>query len=203
METTWGFLKQQPRRRTEYGYLTLATFAGTGLAFVCLVDHFVPGVDFATGVYAGLVSLAGIGGCGWIVRSGDSQRRKDLTDAAKQICDRLDAVARLATAVDDVATVVVATHDRVASPTVSTSRGVASTPCRGAGHMYLGGRQADTVNLRSKVDAPTNPSLAALEKAREAGIEEGFDIGIKTKLADLGVPTLPKSRPRPRLTGDS
>ncbi|MFI7434190.1 hypothetical protein [Micromonospora haikouensis] len=66
-----------------------------------------------------------------------------------------------------------------------------------------GGGEGDTVGiLPPTADAATMPTLDAVRKAREDGVEEGFDIGLKVRLVDMGVVPLERRR-RSRLTGDS
>ncbi|MEU4595361.1 hypothetical protein [Micromonospora aurantiaca (nom. illeg.)] len=80
-------------------------------------------------------------------------------------------------------------------------------PARGCRHVYVSqAAQVDTVRIRqASVDAATDPAgVSPLQRAHEAGVEKGFDIGVRTQLAEMGVPSLPPQRPRvPRLTGDS
>ncbi|MEV4842215.1 hypothetical protein AB0K20_03175 [Micromonospora matsumotoense] len=163
------------RARTELGYLILGTVAATAAAFLFTADH-TTGIDAAEGTYPLLASLVCVGGCGWLVRSGDARRRRDLTAGLAELTDRLDALA------------------------ASRTR---STTCR-AGMYVSRASQGDTVGIRTiaTVDAGTDPAGATIQRAREDGIEQGFEIGYRAQLAERGIPLLPTARRR-RLTGDS
>lgn len=64
-----------------------------------------------------------------------------------------------------------------------------------ARRQYVSGAQGETIGFRKggTVDDPTDPSGATLQRAREDGIEQGFEIGYTAQLAERGV----------RLIGDS
>ncbi|MGW5556823.1 hypothetical protein ACWER9_06325 [Micromonospora sp. NPDC003944] len=191
MENTWGpQATDPPRRHTEYGYLIVGVAAIGITVTLYLVDHLAD-VSVPTGTYPILASLAGLGGVGWIVRSSDAQRHDER---ARQ--DMLDQ--RLAAAEALLATLV-------------QQRDVGIHPARPAarhipgGHMYVAGSQGDTIGFRrgSSVDGPTDPSGATLQRAREDGIEQGFEIGYTAQLAERGVTPLRQRARRSRLMGDS
>lgn len=189
MDNTWGPQAEPPRRHTEYGYLILGVVAIVITVTLYLVDHLAR-VDIPIGTYPILASLAGLGGCGWIVRSSDAQRQ-DTHARTEELSQRLAVVEKL-----------LATLAEQRDPGI---RPVRLASCRPSGHMYVSGSQGETVGFRkgASVDGPTDPSGATLQRAREDGIEQGFEIGYTAQLAERGVtPLLPRAQ-RSRLTGDS
>ncbi|MFE7869782.1 hypothetical protein ACFUYE_05455 [Micromonospora humida] len=163
------------RARTELGYLILGTVAATTAALVFIADH-TTGADAVEGTYPLLASLVCVGGCGWLVRSGDARRRRDLNAGLDQLTGRLDALA------------------------ASRTR---STTCR-AGMYVSRASQGDTVGIRTMatVDDRTDPAGVTIQQAREEALEQGFEIGYRAREAERGVTLLPTARRR-RLTGDS
>lgn len=184
MDGNAGIDVRQPRARTrtEYGYLTLGSSTTAAIAVLCIIDHTT--IDVEVGLYALLVVLACIGGSGWLVRSGDAQRRRDLTVG----------LVELRTAQDELASLLADLVRQRPRP--------ATTSCR-AGMYVSQASQGDTVGMRiPSVDTQTDPAGVTIQRAREDGIEQGFEIGYRAQLAELGIPLLPTAR-RPRLTGDS
>ncbi|MEV0809705.1 hypothetical protein [Micromonospora sp. NPDC050200] len=150
------------------------------------------GVALATGMYAILAAGIVIGGCGWAITwmVGQAERRVrgEAADERRKILDRL---TELTSAMEQL-----------------SSRGGArpgpASPCRAGGHTYASqASQPAPAGIRqTSVDAATGPSGVRLQRAREDGIEQGFEIGYRAQLAERGVTPLPRPR-RPRLTGDS
>ncbi|MET7949192.1 hypothetical protein [Micromonospora sp. NPDC005324] len=183
MENTGGpRATDPPRRHTEYGYLILGVAAIVLATTLFLVDHLTP-VIIPFGTYPLLANLFGAGICGWVVRSSDLQRQ----DLAQRLARVEAALAALAEQRD--------VGIRQARPVATHRPG---------GHMYVSGAQGETIGFRrGTVDAPTDPSGATLQRAREDGIEQGFEIGYTAQLAERGVTPLLHRARRSRLMGDS
>ncbi|MGC4770820.1 hypothetical protein ACLQ25_17830 [Micromonospora sp. DT44] len=139
------------------------------------------------------------------MRSGDAQRARAL-EADKRVLQQrpaateeqlADVVSHLATLTEQFAALV---EQREAGARQLRPTGT----CRPGGHMYVTGTQGETVGFRrGTVDGPTDPAGLTLQRAREDGIEQGFEIGYTAHRAEMGVtPLLPRAR-RPRLTGES
>ncbi|MFI1195535.1 hypothetical protein ACH4T9_20070 [Micromonospora sp. NPDC020750] len=129
-----------------------------------------------SGGYA-VIAAAGIvigGGCGWAIRRmvGSNQRRVRDLVTGEQR-EVVERLAELTGAVSDLRAQLVA------------QRGAPAGTRRPVGGAHVSSFQA-----------------ALVQRAREDGIEQGFEIGYQAHLGECGVPYLP-SRRRPRLTGDS
>ncbi|MEU6387670.1 hypothetical protein ABZ847_29405 [Streptomyces bauhiniae] len=132
-----GMETRPTRPRTELGYLLMSTVAGTLAAVLFAVDHLAD-IEVAMGTYPLLGSLICVGGCGWIVRSGDSRRRRDLTDGLVELLtaqaqDRDQTRAELAQLVMQLD----ALRRALRQP-----MGRAAGVCSPVGHMYVSGSVA-------------------------------------------------------------
>lgn len=168
---------------------TFCTLGFTVLAVACVLCLFeqTGNVQMPRGIYAILAAGIVIGGVGWTVVW--SVGRAEARVAAGIEADHREVVDRLAQLTSTV------------QDTPARTKPAAS--CRAPAIYTSRASQGETVGIRAgTVEAPTDPSGRALQRAREDGIEEGFDIGLKVQLADRGVTPLPRPR-RPRLTGDS
>ncbi|WP_433310024.1 hypothetical protein ACQP0U_21755 [Micromonospora sp. CA-269861] len=56
----------------------------------------------------------------------------------------------------------------------------------------MSGTQGETIGIRKggTADDPTDPSGATLQRARDDGIEQRFEIGHTAQLAERGVPLI-------------
>ncbi|MFG1884005.1 hypothetical protein [Micromonospora sp. NPDC049102] len=188
---------EPPRRRTENCYLIAGVVALTAAAATFTISQ-LASVTVPQGLYTILVGLSVLGGCGWIVRSGDTQRACALEAGKNVLQQRLTAIEeQLATLTEQLAA--------LAEQRETATRQLRPTgTCRPGGNMYVAGTQGETIGFRrGTVDGPTDPSGLSLQRAREDGIEQGFEIGYTAHLAEMGVtPLLPRAR-RSRLMGDS
>ncbi|MEU4594396.1 hypothetical protein [Micromonospora aurantiaca (nom. illeg.)] len=175
MNDSWGSQKTEPptrRRCTEYGYLTLGAAALTADVLFCVIDLVTP-VSFEKSVYSILTGLFVIGWGGWIIRSGDVQRRRHLA-AAK--AETIGAMGALAEKVDTLAEKV----DRLPRGDSGGHRVVGSV------HMSKVAQQEQTADLRRHpIDADTQPGQlrvvvrgGAVDEARAEGYAEGYVDGI-------------------------
>lgn len=181
--------KHPPIRRTEYGYLLLGSTTFTAAVLLCAVDH-LASVDFSRGVYSILIGSFVVGGCGWIVRSGDSHRRRDLAagraELRHEVTELRDLLAGLTKQVEQL---------RKAMPRQPpVARGV----CTGPGHLYLAQTDVDgdTVPTPPRMErpAPVDPEalrveverfvveeLGTRDAVRSQGYAEGYVDGIARK----------------------
>lgn len=160
------------RLSLAHGCLLLAAVSLAVSVLLSLADQYTP-VVISRGVFSILAALIVVGFSGCLTQVALGQLRRGQLAVAAETSGLRREVAALRAA-----------------------------PCRVAGHMYVSqASQPQAGTGSTSVDAATDPA-GVLQRAREVGIEEGFDLGLKVKLADLGVPTLPKPR-KPRLTRDS
>ncbi|SCL31799.1 hypothetical protein GA0070616_4334 [Micromonospora nigra] len=177
-------------------FIIIGTIAATGAGVACLFDS-TTHIDLPHGLYAILGAALGIGGCGWttchVADRAEARVHRDLGVTVHQVREDLAATNRRLAEL----TSFLESHVRSASRTYSP-------PHRATGHMYASASsQGATVGiLATTVDAATDPAVAAVRRAREDGIEQGFEIGYQARLADVGVTPLGPARAR-RLTGDS
>jgi hypothetical protein len=86
MTTSPSPLPRQPLIEPEHGYLTLAAVS-LPVALVLLVLDYVGAVAVIPGTYGILAALTAVGGCGWLVRSGDTRRRRDIAAVHERLSD--------------------------------------------------------------------------------------------------------------------
>lgn len=155
-----------------HGCLGLAAVSLVASVLLSLADQYTP-VVITRGMFAILAALIVVGVLGCLTQVALGQLRRGQLAVIAEISALRRELAALRAA-----------------------------PCRAAGRMHVSQpRQPQAGAGSTSVDGATDP-VGVLQRAREVGIEEGFDLGLKVKLADLGVPTLPRPR-KPRLTRDS
>ncbi|TBL44220.1 hypothetical protein EYA84_01910 [Verrucosispora sp. SN26_14.1] len=88
MNATWG---TRTRSRTECGYLVLGAVTLTAAIVFYLVSHLTP-LTLATETYVLLATFYIVGVCGWITRSSDTQRRRDLYTGKEELVRGLIAL---------------------------------------------------------------------------------------------------------------
>ncbi|MEV4196995.1 hypothetical protein [Micromonospora globbae] len=172
----WGMMevpRDEPPSAGEQVCLALGASFLAGAVALFMADMATPW-DAPLGLYPILACLAIGGCCGWQVGAGRRELRESRREHQEQMRALIVEVRAL-------------------------RRQVAGA--RPAGHLYLSHAvgQSDVGIRPTVVDAATDP---ALQRAREDGIEQGFDIGIRAQLADMGVTPLRPRKAR-RLTGDS
>lgn len=160
MNNTWGppTSPDPPRRRTEYGYLVLGSTALASAIVLCAVDHLAD-ADFSRGLYSILTGLFVLGGGGWVVRSGDSQRSRNLVAGLNELRGDLAAsandVAKLTARVEGLAAAVAQSRMTYRPP---------GPPRVDLGHRYVSttaatALQNDTVPVNPVVDPATADAL--------------------------------------------
>ncbi|MEU8298574.1 hypothetical protein AB0C04_15010 [Micromonospora sp. NPDC048909] len=164
---------RQPRiLEAEHGWLAVAAASAAGFTVAYLVDQTTL-ANIHHGAYIGAGAVFIAGGGGYLIRSAERRVRRE---SAAQLAELTSQVREL-------------------------RRHLARRQPSAVGHMYMSHAVGQsTVGIRpATVDGATDP---ALERAREDGIEQGFDLGVKVQLADMGVIPLQRRQKR-RLTGDS
>ncbi|PZG18997.1 hypothetical protein C1I95_12540 [Micromonospora craterilacus] len=167
----------------------LGTAALTLAAALAYISHATP-IEIERNIIDVVTALFVVAMFGWLFTTSDGRRRRDLV-AGKRELTRGQAELRQGQAV------LQAQLAELRWEIEQLRRALRQRPAVGTcspGRLYLS-RTAGPVGIQaSTVDSGTEPADARLQQAREAGIEEGFDIGLRTRLADLGVPTLPRPR---------
>lgn len=167
-------------------YLLVSIVTLTVAVVMVIVDHATP-VEMASGGYAVLATVSGAAFVGWVVRSASAMLLRKVHESHQWM-------------VSQVATPLPPGGGRAPERTV-TPRTVRASCRLVAGRTYVstlagsGGGEGDTAGIPlPTVDAATVPTFDAVRKAREDGVEEGFDIGLRVQLADMGVVPLERRR---------
>ncbi|WP_431976211.1 hypothetical protein [Micromonospora haikouensis] len=167
-------------------YLLVSIVTLTVAVVMVIIDHATP-VEMASGGYAVLAAVSGAAFVGWVVRSSAAMLLRKVHESHQWM-------------VSQVATPLPAGGAPAPEP-ATTPRTVRASCRLATGRTYVstvaaaGGGDGDTVGILSPtVDAATVPTFDAVRKAREDGVEEGFDIGLKVRLADMGVVPLERRR---------
>ncbi|QDY06182.1 hypothetical protein FJK98_02560 [Micromonospora sp. HM134] len=146
----------------------MATVAGTLAAVLFAVDHLAR-IEVAMGTYPLLGSLVCVGGCGWLVRSGDSRRRRDLNDGLVELLGmQAQAREQLRAELAQLTMQIEALRRQMRQP-----MGRAAGVCSPVGHMYVSGAAAAaTDNSPDTVTRLPDPeSLGAARRLARALFE--------------------------------
>lgn len=196
------------RGLAELVCLAIAT-ACLSVAVVACAFQYKAGVEVARGLYAILAAGIVIGGDGWMiawsVSRAEAQMRRCVAGEMKALRHEVAGLRQDLQSRDELLAELTSKLETVSGhlDDLLSGRPRLASQCRVPGTYMSRVNQGDAVGIRAgTVDAPTDPSGSALQRAREDGIEEGFDIGLKVQLAERGVTPIPRPR-RPRLTGDS
>lgn len=204
MTTKWGTREDTDDDSAGSAEPVFMTIGAVCLSIVVVAILFgqETGVHAPQGVYVILAGGMVIGINGWLT---SWLLRREHRASRRYVAEELDVVRQdvdeLRQDVEDVKRLLEQLLDRVDELRPRLR------PARGCKQVYVSqAAQVEMVGIRqASVDAATDPAgVSPLQQAHEAGMEKGFDIGVRTQLAEMGVPWLPHQRPRrPRLTGDS